>query len=68
MFNSTQNHHINLSILDELSLKPNSEWLPFSNEELKSAIIKYNDLSTPRLDCISWKYLKAVTKNKKMSY
>ena len=65
MFNSVQNCYINLSILDELPSKPILEWLPFSNKEVKSAIIKCNDLSTPRPDYIFWKHLKAVTKNKR---
>jgi len=60
-----QNCHINLGILNELLLKPNLEWLSFSNEEFKSTIIKCNDSSTPGLDYISWKYFKAVTKDKK---
>ena len=53
IFNSVQNCYINPSILDKLLSKPNLEWLPFSNKEFKSAIIKCNNLSTSGPDCIS---------------
>ena len=52
MFNSAQNCYINLSILDELPSKLILEWLSSSNKEVKSAIIKCNDLSTPGPDYI----------------
>ena len=65
MFNSAQNCQINLSILDKFPSKPTSEWLSFSNEEVKSAINKWNDSSTPGLYCISCKHFKAITKDKR---
>jgi len=37
----------------------------FSNEKFKSTIIKCKNLSTPGLDHISWKHLKAVIKDKR---
>ena len=40
MFNLTQNHHINLSILNEILSKPTSIWMPFSKEKFKSVIMK----------------------------
>jgi len=65
MFNSAQNQQINPKILEEILLKPTSIWAPFSSKQFKSVIIKYNNLSTPGPDQISWKHLKAVVKNKK---
>ena len=40
-------------------------WMLFSNEKFKSVVNKCSNLSTSELDQISWKYLKAVVKNKK---
>jgi len=57
-FNSPHNHHVNIKILDEISLKPVLEWKPFSKEEFKNAISKCNDFSTPGPNKISWKILK----------
>ena len=65
MFNSAQNCQVNLSILDKLPSKLTLEWLSFSNKEVKSTINKWNDSSTPRLYCISWKHFKAITKDKR---
>jgi len=65
MFNSAQDHHINLDALNKIISKPTTIWMTFSNEEFKSAINKYNTLSTPGLDHISWKHLKLAVKNKK---
>jgi len=39
--------------------------MPFSNEEFKSTVYKYNNLYISGLDWISWKHLKAVVKDKK---
>ena len=52
-----------MNILDEIYLKPSLNWLSFSNEEFISAIDKYNNLSIPDPDKVSWKYLKAIIKN-----
>jgi len=52
-FNSTHNHHINIDILDEISLKPVSEWKLFSKEEFKNAISKCNNSSAPGPNKIS---------------
>lgn len=62
MFNLAQNCYINFSILDKFSSKLQ---IPFNNKKFKNTIIKCNNLSTLRLDCISWKYLKAAVKNEK---
>jgi len=65
MFNSAQDYCMNLNTLNKIISKPTTTWMTFSNKEFKSAIKKYNTLSTFRLDHISWKYLKSAVKNKK---
>ena len=49
-FNSAQNCQININILDKLFFKLILKWNPFSKEEIKIAILKYNDSSTPGPD------------------
>jgi len=39
--------------------------MPFSHEEFKGAINKYNTLFISGPGCISWKHLKSAVKNKK---
>ena len=57
-FNSAHNCQINIDILNEISLKPVSDWKPFLKEEFKNAIRKCNDSLAPRPDKILWKILK----------
>ena len=57
-FNSAHNCQININILNEISLKPVSDWKPFLKEEFNNAIRKCNDSSAPRPDKILWKILK----------
>ena len=57
-FNSAHNHQVSTDIFDKILSKPISEWTPFLKEEFKSIINKYNNLSAPRLDKISWKLFK----------
>ena len=52
-----------MSLLDEIPNNALTEWLPFSNEELFSAIYKYSNDSTPRSDKLFWRYLKEIIKN-----
>ena len=42
-------------------------WAPFSKEELKQAIAKYNDSSAPGPDRLSWRHLKFIIKQDKCS-
>ena len=56
---------VDLNLLNELPLKQSWNWPSFFKEELKSAIIKCNNLSISRPDCILWKHLKSVIKNDK---
>jgi len=39
------------------------KWNSFSEEEFTSAIMKYNNSSTPSLDKLLWKYLKKYIKD-----
>ena len=64
-FNSAQDWWINPKVLNEILSKQISTWLPFSNKEFKRTIIKYSNSFTSGLNCISWKHLKAVIKDKK---
>ena len=52
-----------MNILDKIPSKLLLIWLSFSNEEFTSAIKKYNNSSTPGLNKILWKYIKAVVKS-----
>ena len=63
LFNSAQNHQINMELLEEIPSKSIIRWKPFSEEEFMSAILKCNNLSTPRLDKFSWRHIKIIIKN-----
>jgi len=62
-FNLAQNHQVNINILEEIPDKSSEEWLPFSKEEFTKAINKYNNLSTPGPDRLSWSHLKCIINN-----
>ena len=42
-----------------------AQWASFSKEELKQAIVKYNDSSAPGPDKLSWRHLKIIIKQDK---
>jgi len=52
-----------MSILKEISNKAIFQWSSFSKGEFVLAINKYSNNSTPRLDRLSWRYLKEILKN-----
>ena len=60
LFNSAQNHQINLDLLEEIPNKPVTKWMSFSEEEFKSSIIKCNNFLTSSPDKLSWKHLKII--------
>ena len=66
-FNTAQNWQINIKILDKIDHKPMALWAPFSKEELKQAIAKYNDSSAPGPYRLSWRHLKFIIKQDKCS-
>jgi len=63
LFNSVQNHQINMELLEEIPSKSIIRWKLFSEEEFTSAILKCNNLSTPGLDKFSWRHIKIIIKN-----
>ena len=46
--------------MEEIPNKPVMKWMPFSEEEFKSSIIKCNNLLTPRPDKLFWRHLKVI--------
>ena len=61
-FNTAQNCPINIDILNKIDCKLVSLWNPFSKEEFKQAIVKYNDSLAPRPDKLLWRHLKSIVK------
>ena len=59
----TQNWYINSNILNKFSSRFILVWALFLTEESKSAITKYNNLSTSSLNRVFWKHLKAIIKD-----
>jgi len=49
-----QDCHINISLLDEISNKHPTKWLPFSEAEFVSSINKCNNSSTSGPDKLLW--------------
>ena len=52
-FNTTLHCQVDLDILNEIDCKPTSQWFPFSREEFKEAISKYNNSFAPGPDKLS---------------
>ena len=52
-FNTTLHCQVDLDILNEIDCKPTSQWFPFSREEFKEAISKYNNSFAPGSDKLS---------------
>jgi len=44
-----------MDLLEEIPSISTTSWKPFSEEEFRSAILKYNNMSTPRPDKLSWR-------------
>jgi len=59
-FNTTLNRQVDLNVLNEIDCKPTSRWYPFSKEEFKQVINKYNNLSVLGPDKLTWHYLKSI--------
>ena len=49
--------------MNKIPTKTVIEWPSFSNEELKEAIVKYNNSLTLGLDKMLWKHLKVIVKD-----
>ena len=50
-------------LLKEITSKKVTKWNPFLKEKFINAIAKCNNLSTPDLDKLSWRYLKRIVKD-----
>ena len=49
--------------MNEILTRNITIWIPFSVKEFRSSIVKYNNSSTPDMDKVSWKHLKAIIKD-----
>ena len=65
IFNTAQNHPINIDILNKIDCKPVSLWNPFSKKEFKQAIVKCNNSSAPGPEKLLWRHLKSIVKQDK---
>ena len=52
-FNTALHRQVDLDILNEINCKPTLQWFPFSKEEFKQVISKYNNLSVLGPDKLS---------------
>ena len=63
-FNTAQFHYIDENVLNEIRSFTSTFWKQFLEEELTSALTKYDNLSAPGLDKLLWRYLKCILKGK----
>ena len=61
-FNTALHHQVDVNILNKIGSKVMSFWKPFSKEEFKQAINKYNNLLASGPDKLMWHYLKSILK------
>ena len=61
-FNTALHCQVNVDVLNEIGSKVTSSWEPFSIEEFRQAINKYNNSSAPRPDKLTWWHLKTILK------
>jgi len=62
-FNTAQDCHIDMSLLEEIPRKHTMTWKPFSEAEFISSIDKCNNSLTPGPDKLSWRHLKNIIKD-----
>jgi len=62
-FNTALHHSIEDVVLDKIDSISPSSWAPFLEEEFMNMLTKYNNLSTPSLDKLSWSHLRHILKN-----
>ena len=55
-------HQVDTDILDKIGGKTTFVWVPFSKEEFRRVLIKYNNSSAPGLDKLTWRHLKSILK------
>ena len=61
-FNTVLYKQVDVEVLEEISDKLTTFWNPFSKEEFRQAINKYNNSSVPGLNKLTWRHLKFVLK------
>ena len=61
-FNTTLHCQVDTEVLNELRSKPTINWVPFSKEEFKQALIKCNNSSALGPDKLMWRHLKVILK------
>ena len=59
-FNIALYWQVDTEIFNKLSPKPTIVWAPFSKEEFRQALVKYNNSSAPGPDKLTWKHLKII--------
>ena len=64
-FNSARTREIDIHILDDILSKPMEEQNSFAKQELINAIEKYNNLSAPGPDKLTWSHIKLIIKDEK---
>ena len=62
-FNSAQIREIDIHILDKIPNKSMRSWNLFSKQELINTIEKYNNLSAPDMDKLTWSHIKSIIRN-----
>jgi len=62
-FNSAQIQEIDIHVLDDIPNKSMKEWNSFSKQELVDVFEKYNNLSIPGPDKLTWSYIKIIIRD-----
>ena len=61
-FNTALHRQVDTEVLNELRPKPTINWVPFSKEEFRQALIKCNNSSALGSDKLTWQHLKVILK------
>ena len=61
-FNTVLHCHVDTEVLNELSSKPTIDWVPFSKEEFRQALIKCNNSLALGSNKLTWRHLKVILK------
>ena len=61
-FNTALHCQVDTEVLNELRSKPTKNWVPFSKEEFRQALIKCNNSLALGPNKLMWRYLKVILK------
>ena len=61
-FNTALHCQIDVKVLNKIGSKLTSNWVPFSKEEFRQALVKYNNSSAPGPNKLIWYHLKVILK------